>query len=414
MANPNIYAQYAQPVRSVQDYADQLDMADTRRQQNALQRLHMQRQMQADAAAADEQNALAALWQGMPQDASPQQRAEYLMRNPRTYGQGVKAYGDVAEAEQKAAAAKASRYKLTSEQRERAIRDTASLASPDQARESLRAAVMRGDINEQEAAAMANAIPNDPVGFLRWQVRTVAALAAPDKQVELMTPQLQTRDTGGAVQTLAVDRVTGVPAVTGTVQKTQSPDNRASVGAQLAIADAGRQQATATRDAARITARAGDETALRKEFADLPEVKKYKAAIPAYKAIEEAAKSRNPQADINLIYGLAKLYDPDSVVREGEYATIANSQAIPEWLKGQAQALIGGGKLTDETKRQVLQQARIRFDTFRSEYDGAKTSFDAIAKDRGFNPANVFPAVGAQVTAPAAAPKPGGPSVSNW
>lgn len=174
MANPNIYAQYAQPVRSVQDYADQLDMADTRRQQNALQRLLMQRQMQADAAAADEQNALAALWQGMPQDASPQQRAEYLMRNPRTYGQGVKAYGDVAEADQKRATggksdAEATKVALANY---RGLLDMVD--SPQRAGQWVKmqyddprtAQVMRSMGTLDEALA---AIPRDPAGFQKWR-----------------------------------------------------------------------------------------------------------------------------------------------------------------------------------------------------------------------------------------------------
>lgn len=57
------------------------------------------------------------------------------------------------------------------------------------------------------------------------------------------------------------------------------------------------------------------ETDLRKEFADLPQVKRFNSALPSYKAIEDAAKRMTPQSDINLVYGIAKLYDPESVVR---------------------------------------------------------------------------------------------------
>lgn len=143
------------------------------------------------------------------------------------------------------------------------------------------------------------------------------------------------------------------------------------------------------------------ETDLRKEFADLPEVKRYKAAYPSFKAIEDAAKTANPQADINLIYGLAKLYDPESVVREGEYATIANSQAIPERVKSIAQSLMGGGKLTPETKRQIIEQARNRMAGFEGEYSKAQESYGNIAKGRGARTENVTPKVGEPVQPPA-------------
>lgn len=136
------------------------------------------------------------------------------------------------------------------------------------------------------------------------------------------------------------------------------------------------------------------ETDLRKEFADLPEVKRYKSAYPSFNAIQKAAKINNPQADINLVYGLAKLYDPESVVREGEYATIANSQAIPEWIKGTAQRLMGGGRLTEETKRQILEQANIRIKGLENEYSNAAGAYQGIATGRGAKLNNVITPVG--------------------
>jgi hypothetical protein len=209
--------------------------------------------------------------------------------------------------------------------------------------------------------------------------------------------QIKVTNLGGTSQTTSVDPVTNQVRVLADTPITQSADNRASVGASMANAAAVRETANATRDAARITARAKDETDLRKEFADLPEVKKYKNAIPAYQAVVKASKTNNPQADINLIYGVAKLYDPDSVVREGEYDTIANSQAIPEWIKGQAQRLMGGGKLTEATKKQILEQAKIRVDSYKSEVEGAQSGYRDIASRRGMNAENVFVPIGQQV-----------------
>ena len=123
-----------------------------------------------------------------------------------------------------------------------------------------------------------------------------------------------------------------------------------------------------------------NETALRKEFNTLPEVVGYKAAIPAFKAVQDAATRLTPQSDINIIYGIAKLYDPTSVVREGEYATIANSQAIPERIKSLAQQIQGKGKLTPETRAQLMVEARQRIGTLQGESNGAKSTYEGIAK----------------------------------
>jgi hypothetical protein len=247
---------------------------------------------------------------------------------------------------------------------------------------------------------MLKSMPKDPARLREWQIRMSAGLAEPGKMAELLMPLIQKSDIGGSTITEAVDKITGKPTVTGQVNNTLSPNTAATVGASYANAAALREQANATRDAAKITARAGDETKVREEFASLPEVKKFKNAIPAYQAIVRAAKINNPQADINLIYGLAKLYDPDSVVREGEYDTIANSQSIPDWLKGQAQRLAGGGKLTKETKAQIVEQANIRIESYKNEVDGARKSYSQIVTGRGLDPKNVFPAIGEQLGTP--------------
>lgn len=180
-------------------------------------------------------------------------------------------------------------------------------------------------------------------------------------------------------------------------KKTNTPD--ALLGANVTMRGQNMTDARA-RDANNI-ASAGNvikaETDIRKEFADLPEVKKYKMAIPAYAAIKDAASRDTAQSDINLIYGLAKVYDPDSVVREGEFSTIAKSQSIPDWLKGQAQYIAGGGRLTARTKSQILTEASGRIAALEKEYSAAKGVYEGVTKRRGGDVENVFTPVGASL-----------------
>lgn len=223
--------------------------------------------------------------------------------------------------------------------------------------------------------------------------------------IKLNKPTITTRNLGGTTDTLASEGVTGKTTTLNRVANTATPGDimtdtrvRSEGAANRGVTLAGQDKLDArARDANRIAADGNvvkTETDLRKEFADLPEVKRYKAAYPSFNAIQQASKSNNPQADINLVYGVAKLYDPESVVREGEYATIANSQAIPEWLKGMAQRVAGGGRLTPETKRQIMEQAGIRIRGYEGEYQKAVGSYENIAKGRGANTSNVIPSVG--------------------
>lgn len=247
-------------------------------------------------------------------------------------------------------------------------------------------------VNQYKAAVAAN--PGS-IGQLAEQ----AFRAALDAKEQLA--QIQTNDVGGQTITQSFDPVTGQARQLSAVQNTESPDaqlqSRTSIANANTAASAQREIASATRDAAKINRQGSNETELRKEFANLPEVKNLKEAIPAYQAVVKAAKVNNPQADINLVYGLAKLYDPTSVVREGEYNTIANSQAIPEWIKGIAQRLVGGGRLTEATKKQILEQAQVRINSYQSEVDGARQGYDEIARRGGLSPNNVFVPIGGQI-----------------
>jgi hypothetical protein len=132
-------------------------------------------------------------------------------------------------------------------------------------------------------------------------------------------------------------------------------------------------------------------TGIRKEFEGLPEVRNYKQALPSYRGIEDAVKRNTPMSDINIVYGIAKLYDPNSVVREGEYATVANAPGIPERVKGWVQYVAGGGKLTDEVKKQILTEAQSRMSTFDKEYGAARDRYSDIAKRSSADPSLVVP-----------------------
>jgi len=63
-------------------------------------------------------------------------------------------------------------------------------------------------------------------------------------------------------------------------------------------------------------------------------VKSYFKAITPYKQFTENIKVGTPQADISMIYNLAKMLDPDSVVREGEMLIWKKSGGPFDQLQG--------------------------------------------------------------------------------
>ena len=173
--------------------------------------------------------------------------------------------------------------------------------------------------------------------------------------------------------------------------KQMTPGERASNAVALGNLDVSRQRLGFDISNALGERSSKGETELRKEFNDLPAVKNYALARPAYEAAVDALKRNTPQSDINLVYAIAKLYDPNSVVREGEYGTIASSQAIPDRIKGWAQYLQGGGRFTPETRAQIARELEGRHGVLRKDFDGVASQYADIAKGRGLDPINIIP-----------------------
>lgn len=133
-----------------------------------------------------------------------------------------------------------------------------------------------------------------------------------------------------------------------------------------------------------------EATELRTELQKQPNYKKYQDAIGPYESMFRSAGLSTPASDLDLINGLAKILDPDSSVREGEFATVQKSQAIPERIKGQVQHLFEGkGALTPETRTQLMEIARNRVESYRDIAGRDVERYKGHAKRYGLDPAMV-------------------------
>lgn len=156
-----------------------------------------------------------------------------------------------------------------------------------------------------------------------------------------------------------------------------------------------------------------DTQKLRKEFGAQTNVKKYDDAVGPYKSMLTSAPKDTVATDLDLVYGLAKIMDPDSAVREGEFATVRNATNVPEWVKGWGQYLIEGkGKLSPGTRQQMIETARNRIGAYRQQAVGDAERYGVLAKRYGMDPGLIrreFPEL-ETYTPPAAAPgaAPGG------
>ena len=134
---------------------------------------------------------------------------------------------------------------------------------------------------------------------------------------------------------------------------------------------------------------------LRKEFSALKEVKDFKETRAKYsvmnKAYQSSLKSKNFVAiDQALITLFNKMTDPESVVRESEYARTAGDLALINRIQGKAEKIMSGGAgLTADERSELRRMAGKFMEAYQGYYDGAVTQYRRIAGEAGISPNDV-------------------------
>ena len=123
-------------------------------------------------------------------------------------------------------------------------------------------------------------------------------------------------------------------------------------------------------------------TRLRQEFINRPEVKEYVTTKTQVKGMEEILKNsvgktgrNNVATDQALITMYNKMTDPNSVVRESEYARTPQNLPLFHRIEGMMQKVSqGGAGLTDDDRKAIVQGAKIlqkaRGATYNDTYKG--------------------------------------------
>lgn len=137
-----------------------------------------------------------------------------------------------------------------------------------------------------------------------------------------------------------------------------------------------------------------DIQSLRKEVQNLPSYKNMAQALPIYQSMAETAGRNSKASDLNLVYGLGKIMDPNSVVREGEMVMVQNTRSLPDWLQGTINAVNGGATLTPETREAIMREAYGRVKGYQEAYGLDASQYQGIVGRNNMNPADVLPDFG--------------------
>ena len=131
--------------------------------------------------------------------------------------------------------------------------------------------------------------------------------------------------------------------------------------------------------------------------------------VEAIRNSAEGAKKKIPAAQMSLVFGYMKLLDPNSSVREGEYASAEQARGVPASVMNTYNKIIDGAFLTPTQVDQFLHQADQLSKGWRTKLKGVMKQYEYRARKDGMDPrAVVFDYFGdtaddkTKVTAPAA------------
>jgi hypothetical protein len=127
---------------------------------------------------------------------------------------------------------------------------------------------------------------------------------------------------------------------------------------------------------------------LRDEFQAL--TREFRVVRDAYANIETAARSQTGAGDMAMLYSFVKLLDPNSVVRESEFATAAASGSFGERVQGAVQRIINGERLPDSLRNAFLAEARNIYQTQERGYRNTEQTYRALAERNNLDPENVI------------------------
>lgn len=152
------------------------------------------------------------------------------------------------------------------------------------------------------------------------------------------------------------------------------------------------EEAGAKREGTERLAQGRAASDLRKQFYGNPVVKDYNDVAGKYKIMEQALTesrtSKNLAAvDQALITLFNKMTDPQSVVRESEYARTPGDLALMNRIKGKAEKIMkGGAGLTADDRNALVTMGKKFYGVYQSRYLEKEDEYRGYAELQGVNP----------------------------
>ena len=379
MASANLFQQYLQPVRSVQDYAADMDKAEAnqlalqgQRRQNEIAALTADQTRQTMASSAEDRNALQRLAATWGADTSIDQRVASLRNSGRPAlmqqadaleKQGLEKQKTGAEVSAKNADAIAS-----------AIKNSRTW--------------LDGISTPEQYIAWHEANHRDPALGPYLEARGITAdQARANIEQALKTP-------GGFERMLMESKLGAEKTYANLMQQQEfglkanneliGPDgkiNQTLLGAKKQVAQAGASSVNVN------TGQKGfdNELKLRGDFKQEPVYKAHQEMQSAYSQIKQSLAQASPAGDLAGATKIMKLLDPGSVVRESELGMAMAATGLLDRVQNYASNIISGNKLTPKQRQEFQQLADALYGESVKAYNSKRGEYQKLGSEYGLN-----------------------------
>jgi hypothetical protein len=172
----------------------------------------------------------------------------------------------------------------------------------------------------------------------------------------------------------------------GPLEDVVGPDGQTiRVPRAAAVGKAVPRKATAGDDAPKPS----DMASLRGQFNGEQAVKDATVVHAALKRVRKAANDPSAAGDLSLIFAYMKMLDPNSSVRETEYANAQNAAGVPDQVRNLWNRAQKGERLNPAQRADFLRQAQAQADGQREILRGVVGRYSEIATRNKMNPKDV-------------------------
>jgi hypothetical protein len=132
------------------------------------------------------------------------------------------------------------------------------------------------------------------------------------------------------------------------------------------------------------------ESGLRREFNGLPQVKDFAIRSAGLGTVLASAKDPSPAGDISLIFAYMRMLDPNSTVREGEFATAQNAGSIPQTVVAKYNQALQGTRLADSVRMDFVDRAQRIYDSASEEFGKIYSRYENISTRNQLDPSRAL------------------------